>query len=117
MCAARVHGKFFERRDHPLILHRVLRAAADLGESKLGEQAGDRPLAVDHLEALLDHSLQVDPPRSDDAIDGRIGTALDDLGQLRHLRLARQMEGPVHGMRSCAHCSISHGGSSNVVSL
>ena len=63
----------------------MLRPAADVGEGEPGKQIGDRPLAVDDAKALLDHSLQVDPPPAYDAVRRRIGAALHDLGQLRHL--------------------------------
>jgi hypothetical protein len=65
----------------------MLRPAADVGEGEPGKQIGDRSLAVDDAKALLDHSLQVDPPPAYDAVRHRIGAALHDLGQLLHLSL------------------------------
>jgi len=88
MCAASVRGKiFFEPLEHALVLSRVLRAAADVGERKPPEQVGDGALAVDHAKALFDCPPQVDPPPAHDAVDRRIGACLDDLGQLAHLNL------------------------------
>jgi len=89
MWARSVRGKFFKTVDHALVLPGVLRPAADMGEGQPGQQVGDRPLAVDDAEALLDHPLQVDPPPAHDTVRRRIGAGLDDLGQLRHLSLAQ----------------------------
>ena len=41
--------------------------------------------SVNHTEAFFDHPLEVDPPPVHNAVDGRIGAHLDNLGQLAHL--------------------------------
>jgi hypothetical protein len=46
----------FERLDRSLILSRVTRAGADLGEAKRLKQLADRALVVLHPEALRDHA-------------------------------------------------------------
>jgi hypothetical protein len=74
--------------EHALILARMLRPAADVGEGEPGKQIGDRPLAVDDAKALLDHPLEVDPSPAYDAVRRRIGAPLHDFGQRLHLSLA-----------------------------
>ena len=55
MCAASVRGKiFFEPLEHALVLSRMLRAAADVGEGKRVEQVGGGVVAVEHAEVLFD---------------------------------------------------------------
>jgi hypothetical protein len=79
----------FKGVEHALVLARMLRPAADVGEGEACQQIGDGALAVDDAEALLDHPLQIDAPPAHHAVDRRVGPGLDDLGELVHLRLAQ----------------------------
>ena len=54
-----------------------------MGGGQPVEQVGDRPLAEDDAEALLDHPVKVDPAPAH-SVRRRIGASLDDLGQFRH---------------------------------
>src|SRR4051812_37005190 len=79
--ALSVAGKFFERRHDPLVLGRMAGTGADVSEAELVQELAYRALVIDHVEALSDKLLQVDPAPAHDAVHGSIRSGLNDVGQ------------------------------------
>ena len=84
-CAFRVRGKFFERLDDLRILRRVTRPRAHMREAQPLQKSRDMALVIGDAEAILDDLLEIDAPPAHDAVEGRIGTGLDNLCQLSEL--------------------------------
>jgi hypothetical protein len=76
--ASSVTAKFFERLDHARVLRRVVWARADVGKADLLQELPDRALVIIDAEALANDLLQIDAPPAHHAIDGPVGTRLDD---------------------------------------
>jgi hypothetical protein len=70
---------FFERLDDPLVLHRMTRPRADVGEAELLQKLSDVARMKVDAEPLSDDALEVDPPPAHDAVLLTIRTRLDDL--------------------------------------
>lgn len=68
MLAASVCREFLKPIEHALILARMLRTAADVGERQRPQQVGNGALAVDHTKTLFDHARKIDPSPTGSAI-------------------------------------------------
>ena len=75
----------FERLDRSLILSRVTRAGADLGEAELLEDLAHRALVIGDAEALSDQTLKINAPPAHDPMHGPTRAGLDKAGQVRLL--------------------------------
>ena len=57
------------------------RPRAHVGEAELLQQLADIALVIGDAEAILDDTLQIDPPPAHDPVDDRVRSRLDDLRQ------------------------------------
>ena len=89
MAAAGAGHTFFESRNDPLVLSRMARPRAHVGEAELLEKLSDVALVEGDAEPLGDDALEVDPSPAHDAVLLAIRTGLDDHGELGQL-LSRQ---------------------------
>jgi hypothetical protein len=78
-------GNFFERLDDPLILRRMARSCADVGEADLLQKRPDIALVEVDAEPLGDDALEIDTPPAHDAVFLALRASLDDLRKLGHL--------------------------------
>ena len=69
----------FETLDDPIILRRMTRPRADLGDAELLQQLPDIARMKVDAKPLGDDPLQVDPPPTHDAVPLTIWADLDDL--------------------------------------
>lgn len=60
----------------------MLRTGAHMQEAQLVEQTANVTLVILHPEPSPDDPLQINPPPACDAILNRVGTNLDNRGQL-----------------------------------
>src|SRR6202035_116781 len=77
----------FESLDDPLILRRMARPRADVGETELLEKLPYVARMKVDAEPLGDDALEVEPTPAHDAVLLTIRTGLDDLRQLSQLLL------------------------------
>ena len=77
----------FERLDDPLVLSRMTRPGADVGEAELLQKLSDIAWVKVDAEPLGDDALEVDPPPAHDAVLLTIRPGLDDLRKLGPLLL------------------------------
>ena len=71
-------GKFFERFDDLAVLGRMSGSRTDVGEADLLQKRAYVSLTIVNAKALLDDTLQIDPPPAHDAILFPIGPRLND---------------------------------------
>jgi hypothetical protein len=76
---------FFERLDDPLILRRMARSCADMGEADLLQKRPDIALVEVDAEPLGDDTLKIDTPPAHDAVFLALRASLEDLRKLRQL--------------------------------
>jgi hypothetical protein len=80
-----VRTKFFISLDDLAILGRVARSGAHMREAELLEQLADMAFMIVDAKAIVDHLLKIDASPAYNAVDGRVGSLLDDLGQFGFL--------------------------------
>jgi hypothetical protein len=78
-------GNCFERLDDPLILRRMARSCADVGEADLLQKRPNIALVEVDAKPLGDDALKIDTPPAHDPVSLALRASLDDLRKLGHL--------------------------------